>query len=59
MPELSELEKEYNMKHIFTFAGVVAVAIASSYLIRGYLDILRIKALKTDMRYKQNPMNNE
>ena len=59
MPKLTDLEKEYNMKHIFTFAGVVAVAIASSYIIRGYLDILRIKALKTDMRYKPNLMNNE
>jgi len=59
MPELTELEKQYNMKHIFTFAGVVAVAIASSYIIRGYLDVLRIKALKKDMSYKQNPMNDE
>ena len=47
------------MKHIFTFAGEVAVAIASSYIIRGYLDVLRIKALKKDMSYKQNPMNDE
>jgi len=59
MPELTELEKQYNMKHIFTFAGVVAVAIASSYIIRGYLDVLRIKALKRDMSYKQNPMKDE
>lgn len=59
MPELSDLEKEYNLKHIFTFAGVVAVAIASSYIIRGYLDVLRIKALKRQMSYKQNPMNDE
>ena len=59
MPELSDLEKEYNLKHIFTFAGVVAVAIASSYIIRGYLDVLRIKALKRGMSYKQNPMNDE
>jgi len=58
MAEISDLEKEYNMKHIFTFAGVVAVAIASSYIIRGYLDILRIKALKKGL-YKQNIMNNE
>jgi len=59
MPKFTDLEKEYNVKHIFTFAGVVAVAIASSYIIRGYLDLLRIKALKTDMKYKQNPMNDE
>ena len=59
MSELSDLEKEYNIKHIFTFAGVVAVAIASSYIIRGYLDILRIQALKRDLNYKQNPMNDE
>ena len=59
MSELSDLEKEYNVKHIFTFAGVVAVAIASSYIIRGYLDVLRIEALKKDLKYKQNPMNDE
>jgi len=55
---MASIEDEYNVKHILTFGGIVAVAIASSYLIRGYLDILRIKALKQGL-YKQNLMNNE
>tara|TARA_Y100001937_G_C7047286_1_gene297457 strand:- start:564 stop:758 length:195 start_codon:yes stop_codon:yes gene_type:complete len=41
---------KFDIKHLLTFGGVIAVAIASSYLIRGYLDLLRIKALKKELK---------
>jgi len=43
-------KNKFDLKHLLTFGGVIAVAIASSYLIRGYLDILRIKALKRELK---------
>ena len=43
-------KSKFDLKHLLTFGGVIAVAIASSYMIRGYLDILRIKALKRDLK---------
>jgi len=39
-----------DLKHLLTFGGVIAVAIASSYVVRGYLDLLRIKALKRELK---------
>ena len=36
---------ETDIKHILTFGGIVAIIIASSFVIRGYLDVLRIKRL--------------
>ena len=41
---------KFDIKHLLTFGGVIAVAIASSYVIRGYLDLLRIKALKRHIK---------
>ena len=41
---------KFDIKHLLTFGGVIAVAIASSYLVRGYLDLLRIKAIKRDLK---------
>ena len=41
---------KFDIKHLLTFGGVIAVAIASSYLVRGYLDLLRIKALKRELK---------
>jgi len=55
---MQSIEKQYDIKHILTFGGIVAVAIAGSYLIRSYLDILRIQALRKGL-YKQNIMYNE
>tara|TARA_R110000851_G_scaffold243581_5_gene396199 strand:- start:10 stop:168 length:159 start_codon:yes stop_codon:yes gene_type:complete len=41
---------KFDIKHILTFGGVIAVAIASSYVVRGYLDLLRIRAIKRDLK---------
>ena len=43
-------KSKFDLKHLLTFGGVIAVAIASSYVIRGYLDILRIKAIKKGLK---------
>ena len=43
-------KNKFDIKNLLTFGGVIAVAIASSYMIRGYLDLLRIKALKRDLK---------
>lgn len=43
-------KSKFDLKHLLTFGGVIAVAIASSYMIRGYLDILRIKAIKKGLK---------
>lgn len=41
---------KFDIKHLLTFGGVIAVAIASSYVVRGYLDLLRIRAIKRDLK---------
>ena len=43
-------KNKFDIKNLLTFGGVIAVPIASSYMIRGYLDLLRIKALKRDLK---------
>lgn len=42
--------KDFNFKNILGVSGVIAVAIASSYVIKSYLDILRIKQIKKELR---------
>tara|TARA_R110001592_G_scaffold350599_1_gene646862 strand:- start:2990 stop:3136 length:147 start_codon:yes stop_codon:yes gene_type:complete len=42
--------KDFNLKNILGVSGVIAVAIASSYVIKSYLDILRIKQIKKELR---------
>ena len=41
--------KDFNLKNILGVSGVIAVAIASSYVIKSYLDILRIKQIKKEL----------
>ena len=42
--------KDFNFKNILGVSGVIAVAIASSYVIKSYLDILRIKQIKRELK---------
>lgn len=44
--------KDFNLKTIISFGGVIAVAIASSYVIKSYLDVLRIKQIKRELEKK-------
>tara|TARA_R110000824_G_scaffold124256_1_gene282547 strand:+ start:176 stop:325 length:150 start_codon:yes stop_codon:yes gene_type:complete len=46
-----------NIKNLVTFSGVIAITIATSYMVRTYLDYLRIKAIKKDL--KQHDEDNE
>ena len=42
--------KDFNFKNILGVGGLVAVALVSSYVIKGYLDILRIKQIKKELK---------
>ena len=42
--------KDFNLQNILGVSGVIAVAIASSYVIKSYLDILRIKQIKRELK---------
>tara|TARA_R110002110_G_scaffold193392_1_gene401961 strand:+ start:278 stop:445 length:168 start_codon:yes stop_codon:yes gene_type:complete len=39
-------------KGLLTLGGVVGIAIVSSFVIRAYLDLLRIKRLKQEIKTK-------
>mgnify|MGYP003627882037 CR=1 FL=1 len=42
--------EEGHLEKILTFGGILAAAIGTSYIIKAYLDILRIKALKRELK---------
>ena len=42
--------KDFDIKNILTLSGVFAIAIASSYVIKSYLDILRIKQIRRELK---------
>tara|TARA_Y100000592_G_scaffold101114_1_gene185637 strand:+ start:21258 stop:21404 length:147 start_codon:yes stop_codon:yes gene_type:complete len=42
--------KDFNLKKLLGVGGLVAVALVSSYVIKGYLDILRIKQIKKELK---------
>lgn len=46
MAKWEEYLEEGHFEKILTVGGILAVALASSYLIKAYLDILRIQALR-------------
>tara|TARA_R100001015_G_C4619372_1_gene176078 strand:+ start:934 stop:1098 length:165 start_codon:yes stop_codon:yes gene_type:complete len=45
--------KDIHLKQILTIGGVVAVSIATSYIIRSYLDVLRIEKLKKELKQSE------
>ena len=50
-------EKNNSLRGILTLGGILGVAIASSFIIRGYLDLLRIKALKRELNTSTGKIN--
>jgi len=50
MAKWEDYLEEGHFEKILTVGGVVAIAIATSYAIRGYLDILRIKKLRSEVK---------
>ncbi len=50
MAKWEDYLEEGHLSKILTVGGLVAVAIGSSYAIRAYLDILRIKRLKQEIK---------
>ena len=49
MAKWEEYLEEGHFEKILTVGGVVAIAVATSYAIRAYLDILRIKKLRREI----------
>jgi hypothetical protein len=47
-------KSKFNIEHLMTFGGVIAVAIATSYMVRTYLDVLRIKQIKKELNKGEN-----
>ena len=53
MAKWEEYLEEGHFEKILTVGGILAFAIASSYLIKGYLDILRIRVLRKELKNKK------
>ena len=51
MAKWEDYLEEGHFEKILTVGGVVAIAVATSYAIRGYLDILRIKKLRSEIKH--------
>jgi len=59
MASWTDVLEEGHLKKILTVGGVIAVAIGTSYMIKAYLDVLRIKMVKEElkaMKSKQSPI---
>ena len=41
---------EIHIKKLLTIGGVIAVSVATSYIIRSYLDVLRIQKLQKELK---------
>tara|TARA_B110000914_G_scaffold135060_1_gene118128 strand:+ start:210 stop:428 length:219 start_codon:yes stop_codon:yes gene_type:complete len=52
MAKFENYLKEYHIKNILTMGGIVAVAIGASYIVKTYLDCLRIKVLRSQLKTK-------
>ena len=50
MTKWEDYLEEGHLAKILTVGGIIAVVIGSSYLIRGYLDFLRIKLIKEELK---------
>ena len=50
MAKWEDYLEEGHLSKILTVGGLVAIAIGTSYAIRGYLDMLRIKRLKQEIK---------
>ena len=62
MASWTDVLEEGHLKKLITVGGVVAVAIGTSYLIKSYLDVLRIELIKEElkaMKTKDNPIMSE
>ncbi len=59
MASWTDVLEEGHLKKLVTVGGLIAVAIGTSYLIRAYLDVLRIKMVKEElkaMKSKKSPV---
>ncbi len=61
MASWTDVLEEGHLKKLITVGGVIAAVIGTSYLIKAYLDILRIKMVKEElkaMKSKTKPIMN-
>jgi len=59
MANWTDVLEEGHLKKLVTVGGIIAIAIGTSYAIKAYLDILRIKMVKEElkaMKSKNNPI---
>ena len=59
MANWTDVLEEGHLKKIVTVGGLIAVAIGTSYVFKSYLDILRIKMVKEElkaMKTKKSPI---
>jgi len=50
MANWTDILEEGHLKKLVTVGGIIAIAIGTSYAIKAYLDILRIKMVKLEMK---------
>ena len=55
MAKWEEYLEEGHFEKILTVGGILAGALAASYIIKAYLDILSIKALKKLLKENKSP----
>lgn len=47
-------KSKLNIQHLMTFGGIIAVTIATSYIVRTYLDVLKIEKIKRELKKDSN-----
>lgn len=50
MAHWTDVLEEGHLQKLITVGGIIAIAIGTSYVIKAYLDILRIKMVKQEMK---------
>jgi|TARA_R110000796_G_scaffold60549_1_gene140078 hypothetical protein len=54
MANWTDVLEEGHLQKLITVGGIIAIAIGTSYVIKAYLDILRIKMVKEEMKQMKN-----
>ena len=57
MAKWEDFLEEGHLKKILTVGGIIALAIGTSYIIKAYLDVLRIKLVKKELKEVKSENN--
>ena len=59
MAKFDDILEEAHLKKILTVGGFLALAVGTSYLVRTYLDFLRVKLIRKELKQVQSKPKRE